>query len=190
MPPGWMDHVDDAPAATVRVAMAGRQSNGARRPRRDSASRWCRIKYEDLVADAPRMLDDLLAFSYLPPSRAVDKAAAALAPSQAVLSAPDETKWREPRQRDRTRPRAARSAAAQRSGTSEWFFAATRGRTPRFAAKKAGDLEVLAGGDAFDGAAAFGAWSVFLGDERAHVDDPFALLARDLQPVVGVGGVR
>jgi hypothetical protein len=26
-------------------------------------------------------------------------------------------------------------------------------------------------------------------DERAHVDDPLALLARDLRPVVGVGGV-
>src|SRR5215210_5699144 len=47
--------------------------------------------------------------------------------------------------------------------------------------------EVLAGGDPLDGAAAFGLLAA--GDECADVDDPLALLARDLGPVVGVGGV-
>src|SRR5438093_9642718 len=45
-------------------------------------------------------------------------------------------------------------------------------------------LEVLPGGDPLDRAAALGLRA--LGDERADVDDPLALLARDLRPVVGV----
>ena len=49
-------------------------------------------------------------------------------------------------------------------------------------------LQVLAGGDPLDGAAARGV-GVGLLDERAHVDDALALLARDLGPVVRVGRV-
>src|SRR5947209_3619164 len=48
-------------------------------------------------------------------------------------------------------------------------------------------LQVLPCRDAFDGAAAGGVLAV--GDQRAHVDDALALLARDLLPVVRVGGV-
>ena len=48
-------------------------------------------------------------------------------------------------------------------------------------------LQVLAGADPLDGPAAGG--FLALGHERAHVDDALALLARDLGPVVGVGGV-
>src|SRR5919198_997937 len=48
-------------------------------------------------------------------------------------------------------------------------------------------LEVLPGGDPLDGAAAFGLLAA--GDERPDVDDALALLAGDLRPVVGVGGV-
>lgn len=95
MPPGWLGRVDDAPPQ--QFAWQWQVGNQTAIDDLDAIprSRWARIKYEDLIADAPRMLDDLLAFSYLPPSRAVDKAAGALAPSQAVLSAPDEQKWRE-----------------------------------------------------------------------------------------------
>src|SRR3954451_10678370 len=48
-------------------------------------------------------------------------------------------------------------------------------------------LQVLAGvGGRVDGPAGLGALAA---DERADVDDPLALLARDLRPVVGVGRV-
>src|SRR3954454_21912408 len=52
-------------------------------------------------------------------------------------------------------------------------------------------LQVLAGGDAFYGPAT-GRTSGFalVADQRPHVDDALALLARDLGPVVGVGRVR
>src|SRR5205807_5103894 len=53
--------------------------------------------------------------------------------------------------------------------------------------RKGTKLEVLPGGDPLDGAAALGLLAA--GDERADVDDALALLARDLRPVVGVGGV-
>src|SRR4051794_39697389 len=49
-------------------------------------------------------------------------------------------------------------------------------------------LEVLAGGDALDGTTA--ACLLVRRDERAHIDDPLALLAGDLGPVVGVRRVR
>ena len=49
-------------------------------------------------------------------------------------------------------------------------------------------LQVLTGGDAFDLASTL--VRVAFGDERAHEDDALALLAGDLRPVVGVGGVR
>src|SRR5579875_1039479 len=50
-------------------------------------------------------------------------------------------------------------------------------------------LQVLAGPHALDRAAALGL-VLALADQGAHVDDPLALLARDLRPVVRVGGVR
>src|SRR5205807_7123908 len=50
-----------------------------------------------------------------------------------------------------------------------------------------GRLQVLAGADPLDGPSARGLLA--LGEEGAHVDDALALLARDLGPVVGVGGV-
>src|SRR4051794_35260934 len=51
-----------------------------------------------------------------------------------------------------------------------------------------GGLEVLARRDPFYLAAALGVFALV--HDRAHVDDPFTLLPRDLRPVVGVGGVR
>ena len=51
------------------------------------------------------------------------------------------------------------------------------------------ELEVLARRHALDGAAALGRHVGLALDDRAHVDDPLALLARDLRPVVRVGGV-
>jgi hypothetical protein len=95
MPPAWLGHVDDSPAQ--QFAWQWQVGNQTAIDDLDAVtrSRWARVKYEDLIADAPRMLDDLLAFSYLPPSAAVDAAAARLAPSQVVLSAPDEDKWRD-----------------------------------------------------------------------------------------------
>jgi hypothetical protein len=94
MPPGWLGHVDDSPAA--QFAWQWQVGNQTAVDDLDTVtrSRWCRIKYEDLIVDAPRMLDDLLAFSYLPTSKHVTEAAARLAPSQVTLSAPDEDKWR------------------------------------------------------------------------------------------------
>src|SRR3954447_16196377 len=50
-----------------------------------------------------------------------------------------------------------------------------------------GSLEVLAGGNALDLAAA--ACVLALVHQRPDEDDPLALLARYLRPVVGVGGV-
>jgi hypothetical protein len=94
MPPGFVDHAHDSPVAQFAWQWQVGNQTAIDDLEAVTRSRWCRIKYEDLISDAPRMLDDLLAFSYLPPSRAVDEAAAQLAPSQAVLSAPDETKWR------------------------------------------------------------------------------------------------
>src|SRR5216684_8521281 len=48
--------------------------------------------------------------------------------------------------------------------------------------------EVLAGGDAFDLASA--RRFVTFGEKGADEHDSFTLLARDLRPVIGVGGVR
>src|SRR5205807_134988 len=48
-------------------------------------------------------------------------------------------------------------------------------------------LEVLPGADPFDGATAGGLLA--LRQQRADIDNALALLARDLGPVVGVGGV-
>src|SRR4051794_32225789 len=48
-------------------------------------------------------------------------------------------------------------------------------------------LQVLPRRDPLDGPATGGVFAVR--DERAHVDDALALLAGDLGPVVGVGGV-
>src|SRR3984957_15404767 len=47
--------------------------------------------------------------------------------------------------------------------------------------------EILTGTHPLDGPAALGL--VVVADERADVHDPLALLARDLRPVVGVGGI-
>src|ERR1039457_3888463 len=49
-------------------------------------------------------------------------------------------------------------------------------------------LKVLTCGDAFDLAST--GCLVTLGEQRADEHDPLALLAGDLRPVVGVGGVR
>src|SRR3954452_580690 len=51
----------------------------------------------------------------------------------------------------------------------------------------AGELEVLASSHAFDGAATGGLLA--LGHEHPQEHDALALLARDLGPVVGIGGV-
>jgi len=94
MPPGWLGRLDLSPAAQF----AWQWEVGNQTALDDLAdvarSRWCRIKYEDLIADAPRMMEDLLTFCYLPPSEAVARAATDLTPTAATLSAPDDNKWR------------------------------------------------------------------------------------------------
>jgi hypothetical protein len=94
MPPGWMDHLADSPVAQFAWQWKVGNETAMRDLDAVPRTRWCRIRYEDLIADAPRMLDDLLAFAYLPRSQRVTEAAAQLAPSPATLSAPDEDKWR------------------------------------------------------------------------------------------------
>src|SRR5262245_27179425 len=68
----------------------------------------------------------------------------------------------------------------RRLGSSRWARASA-GRALR-------PPQVLAGGGAFDGSAALEG-VLRLVDEGADEDDPLALLARDLRPVVGVGRV-
>lgn len=94
MAPGWMDHVDEAPAAQFAWQWQVGNQTAVDDLAAVARHRWTRIRYEDVVANAPQMLGDLLTFSYLPPSREVTDAAARLAPSAAVLSGPDENKWR------------------------------------------------------------------------------------------------
>src|SRR5947207_2993795 len=101
-----------------------------------------------------------------------------------------------------TRPRGCRPGSPGRRcrtrsrhrTPSGWPRSETTGATMRRCARGPPDpraqtasLEVLPGGDPLDGAAALGLLAA--GDQRADVDDPLALLARDLRPVVGVGGV-
>src|SRR6188768_3262360 len=50
-------------------------------------------------------------------------------------------------------------------------------------------LQVLTGRHPLDGPASRGAVTLVMGDERTDVHDPLTLLAGDLRPVVGVGGV-
>src|SRR5215204_4632805 len=50
-------------------------------------------------------------------------------------------------------------------------------------------LQVLTGRHPLDGATAGGTVTLVTGDKRTDVHDALALLARDLRPVVGVGGV-
>src|SRR3954451_9441850 len=56
------------------------------------------------------------------------------------------------------------------------------------AVRRARWLEVLAGAHTLDGPATSGLLAV-IGVQRPDVDDPLTLLAGDLRPVVGVGGV-
>src|SRR3954454_19888668 len=65
-----------------------------------------------------------------------------------------------------------------------FLMAMTRGPYP-FTGER--PLEILAGTDTLDGPSPGG--FLALGHEGADVHDPLALLARDLGPVVGVGGV-
>src|SRR4051794_17147048 len=54
----------------------------------------------------------------------------------------------------------------------------------------AAGLKILTGCDPFDGSAAGRFFILALRQQHPQEDDPLALLARDLGPVVGVGGVR
>jgi hypothetical protein len=93
MPVGWMDHVDEPPAAQFawqwQVGNQTALDDFANLP----TNRWRRVRYEDLVADAQVVLADLLAFCELAPSPAVTRAATEMAPSRVTLSAPDSSKW-------------------------------------------------------------------------------------------------
>ncbi|MEY2471708.1 MAG: hypothetical protein QOK28_1037 [Actinomycetota bacterium] len=94
MAPGWLGHLDDSPAEQFAWQWWVGNQTAVDDLERIPRSRWCRIKYEDFVANAPRMVDDLLAFCYLKPSAAVTEAAKKLAPSAVTLSAPSDDKWR------------------------------------------------------------------------------------------------
>ena len=90
MPPGWMDHLDDSPAQQF----AWQWQVGTQTPLDDLAGlRSMRVRYEDFIADAPRVVDEIVAFAQLPPSPAVTRAAQELAVNDVSLSAPDRNKW-------------------------------------------------------------------------------------------------
>src|SRR5439155_17551710 len=97
--------------------------------------------------------------------------------------------------RSRSTPPTAWATAPSRPRPTRWSrstdrqLATNRRRILRRSVARTA-LQVLARRDPLDGAAALGRLVVALGDERADVDDPLALLARDLRPVVGVGRVR
>jgi len=94
MAPGWLGHLDDSPAAQFAWQWQVGNQTAVDELAGVTRSRWCRLKYEDLVADAPRVVADLLTFCYLPPSEAVAHAAAELAPTSVTLSEPSDQKWR------------------------------------------------------------------------------------------------
>jgi hypothetical protein len=94
MPPGWLGRLDLSPAAQFAWQWQVGNQTAVDDLANVLRSRWCRIKYEDLVADAPRLVEDLLTFCYLPPSKAVTRAAHELAPTSVTLSAPSDDKWR------------------------------------------------------------------------------------------------
>jgi hypothetical protein len=94
MPPRWLGHLDDPPAAQFAWQWQVGNQTSIDDLARVTRSRWCRIKYEDLVADAPRMVEDLLTFCYLPRSDAVLAKAHDLAPTAVTLTDPDNDKWR------------------------------------------------------------------------------------------------
>jgi hypothetical protein len=94
MAPGWLGHLDDSPAAQFAWQWQVGNQAAVDDLAAITRSRWCRVRYEELVAHAPRLVDDLLSFCYLPPSAAVTRAAEELAPSAVTLSAPGDDKWR------------------------------------------------------------------------------------------------
>jgi len=94
MAPGWMDRPDDPPVEQFPWQWEVGNQTAYDDLANVQRSRWCRIRYEDFIANAPRMLDDLLSFCYLPPSAAVTAAAERLDVNEVSLSAPSETKWR------------------------------------------------------------------------------------------------
>jgi hypothetical protein len=94
MAPGWMQRLHDSPAEQFAWQWQVGNQTAVDDLAAIRRSRWCRIRYEDFIANAPQMLDDLLAFSYLPPSAAVTAAAERLEVNDVSLSAPSETKWR------------------------------------------------------------------------------------------------
>ncbi|HVT77019.1 MAG TPA: sulfotransferase [Acidimicrobiales bacterium] len=93
MAPGWLGHLDDSPAEQFAWQWRVGNQTAVDDLARIAGSRWCRIKYEDFIADAPRMVEDLLTFCYLDPSPAVTKAARELAVTPVSLSAPSDDKW-------------------------------------------------------------------------------------------------
>lgn len=94
MAPGWLGHLDDSHAAQFAWQWQVGNQTAVDQLADVTHSRWCRVKYEDLVADAPRLVADLLTFCYLPPSDKVARAARDLAPTSVTLSEPDDQKWR------------------------------------------------------------------------------------------------
>lgn len=94
MAPGWLGHLDDSPAEQFAWQWQVGNQTAVDDLAQIARSRWCRVKYEDFVVNAPRMVDDLLSFCYLKPSAAVTAAAEKLAPSAVTLSAPSNEKWR------------------------------------------------------------------------------------------------
>jgi hypothetical protein len=90
MPPGWTDHLGEAPAQQF----AWQWEVGTGTPLRD-LSDCARIRYEDLVAQPEEAVEDLLEYAGLRMSREVLSACRAMAPSKHTLSAPAPDKWRE-----------------------------------------------------------------------------------------------
>lgn len=94
MPPGWRQHVAEPPAAQFAWQWLEGNNTAADDLARIPPERRCRVRYEDLLDDAPARAAELVRFAGLTPSRRVREAATALAPSAATLSAPHRDKWR------------------------------------------------------------------------------------------------
>lgn len=95
MPPGWLEHVQEAPAAQF----AWQWEVGNRTATDDLAAvapdRWLRLRYEDLIAAPGREVAAVLDLAGLQRSSRIDSAVAAMAPTKHTLSAPSSAKWRE-----------------------------------------------------------------------------------------------
>lgn len=95
MPPGWQAYVGRSPVECSAFQWrAGNQAAVADLTRIDG-TRVHLVRYEDLVADATRVMSDVCSFADLAASPAVTVAAEELRPTKVVLSSHRPGKWRD-----------------------------------------------------------------------------------------------